>query len=516
MNTRNTPEQITDIALDLLDESPFNPRKIFGETALQELTEDIKALGRIHSPLLVRPAASCDSDRFEIVFGHRRFRAATLAGMTHAPCMVRSMSDDDVKRVQISENLQREDVHPIEEAEGFQALMDDHNVTADELVTQTGKSRSYIYGRLALIKACPRVREACMQGKIGSETALLLARLRTDKLQTKALGYIESAYIDLEDGGKQSYRKLRELLKEKFTLDLKNAIFDVDDMVLLNDANACTICPKRSGNAVEFEDLTQDTKHRGHTERGSADICTDPDCFAAKKSAHLRQKAATLEANGKTVIDGNKARSALSATGQVKGAYIALKDVKAELKNAKTAIATVMIQDQRTGKMHEAVEVKALKDAGVKVKEPPKANNYAAQQLAQEATRKKNEEKAVALTQKHTAMLQIVRAYVASTVRTAFDLGLVARICLAGVQHNNRALLATVWDCKSYEHLSHKLGSMPVEQLTRLMMDCALVDDVRVNQYSLGDKPETLLAYAKHYGIDLTPAEAPTPQAEAA
>lgn len=504
-------EQIVNIPTSDLTESPFNYRSIFRETSLQELATDIKTQGRVLSPLLVRPLATADG--FEIVFGHRRFRAAKIAGFSIVPCMVRSMTDEEVKRAQISENLAREDVHAIEEAEGFQALMQDHRITADELAAQTGKSRSYIYGRLVLLKACKQVREACLQGAIGSETALLLARLRTDKLQTKALAYIASAYIDMGDGGKKSFRQIRALLQEKFALDLKTAIFDPDDMVLLNDANACTICPKRSGNAPEFSDVVETgiSRHT-HTNSGSADICTDPDCFAAKKKAHLLKQAAALESKGKTVIDGNKALSAVSAQGQVKGAYIALKDVKAELKNAKTAIATVMIQDQRTGKMHEAVEVKALKDAGVKVKDPFKARNFEAQQQQrQEDARKKNEDRAVELTQKNTAMLQIVRTFVQRSERTAYDLMLVARTCLAGVQHNNRSFLASVWDCNSYENLSRKLGSMPVEQLTRLMMDCALVDDVRINPYSLGEKPETLLAYAKHYGLDLAEPTPSTP-----
>jgi ParB/RepB/Spo0J family partition protein len=123
------PNLITNIAITHLDESPYNPRKIFNEASMQELAADIKAQGRVLSPLLVRPT---NGAMYQIVFGHRRYRAAEIAGLLEVPCMVRAMSDEEVKRAQISENLQREDVHPIEEAEGFQALMNDHGVTADE------------------------------------------------------------------------------------------------------------------------------------------------------------------------------------------------------------------------------------------------------------------------------------------------------------------------------------------------------------------------------------------------
>jgi ParB/RepB/Spo0J family partition protein len=158
---------ITSIPLDQLHESPFNPRKFFDPAALQELADDIKAHGRILSPLLVRPrvpplfAGTDDADAitgYELVFGHRRLRAADLAGLQVVDCMVRSMTDLEVKRAQISENLQRQDVHPIEEAEGFQALMDDHGETADTIASSTGKSRSYVYGRLKLLQAVPKVR----------------------------------------------------------------------------------------------------------------------------------------------------------------------------------------------------------------------------------------------------------------------------------------------------------------------------------------------------------------------
>jgi ParB-like chromosome segregation protein Spo0J len=102
-----------------------------------------------------------------------------------------------VQRAQIIENLARADVHAIEEAEGFAALMKDHGVTADQLVADTGKSRSYIYGRLKLLQAIPEVREACLRGEFGSETALLIARIGDAKLQQKALKALAAKYISL-------------------------------------------------------------------------------------------------------------------------------------------------------------------------------------------------------------------------------------------------------------------------------------------------------------------------------
>ena len=116
MNT----DTITEIAIAELSESPFNPRKTFHDAALQSLTDDIISQGRVLQPLLVRPIVpplfrdghgdSTDLNAvagYEIVFGHRRYRAASMAGLTHVPCMVRPMLDDEARRAQISENLAR-------------------------------------------------------------------------------------------------------------------------------------------------------------------------------------------------------------------------------------------------------------------------------------------------------------------------------------------------------------------------------------------------------------------------
>src|SRR6218665_265908 len=193
-----TTEQYIDIPLAQLHDSPTQPRLVYDDAYLQELGADIKSHGRNLSPLLVRPrvpplfAAVGDAELaqaatagYEIVFGHCRKRGIEIAGLQVARCEVRSMTDEEVERAQISENLQRKNVHPFEEAQGFQALIERHKDTADATAARTRKSRSYIYGRLNLLQACPTVRKACIAGEIDAEVALLIARLRTIKLQEK-------------------------------------------------------------------------------------------------------------------------------------------------------------------------------------------------------------------------------------------------------------------------------------------------------------------------------------------
>ncbi|XVJ69856.1 MAG: ParB/RepB/Spo0J family partition protein [Rhizobacter sp.] len=517
---------ITNIPIEQLHESPFNPRRTFNEAGLQELATDIKAQG-VLQPILVRnrmvnmTAANPDDmfDGYELIFGHRRLRAAVLAGQTHMPCQVRSMTDDDARMAQISENLAREDIHPIEEAEGFHALMTEHDISAEALVERTGKSRSYIYGRLVLLKACTKVRDACLANSIGSETALLIARLRTEKLQQKALDYINGKFIDMEDGGQKSYRQVRELLREKFTLQLKGALFDTADPFLLPDAGDCTSCAKRTGNAPEFHDLTLETKSRySNNIQGDEYLCTDPDCFDAKKKAHLRNQATELEQQGKTVVDGAKARAAIDASGNVKGAYIALKDVKAELKKATgTKPETVLIQDPRTGKTVEAVKVSALQEAGVPVskEKQSKAGSFAEQQRKQEDSYKKKEQRAEVETQFRMHLLGLVRERVAAQERSAFDLLLIAENMVDRVDFGELKTIAKLWGCNHFSDLQAALNTMSASDLTRLMMDCALTVDTEAHAYADGgDPPEALLAAAAHYGIDpeAVRAEVQTPE----
>ena len=326
----STTETIAQMPLADLHESPFNPRKTF--TGVDELADNIKAEGRIHQPLLVRPRIGplfagdlAATAGYEVVFGHRRLRAAEAAGLATVPCMVRAMTDAEARSAQIAENLARADVHPIEEAEGFAVMIQQDGISAEALAAKVGKSISYVYARVKLLQACAEIRQACLAGQIGSEVALLIARLRTDKLQQKALAAIRndtSTSAKLDDGGKRSFRHIRDLLAEKFTLDLKGAIFDREDATLLPTAGVCSACPKRTGNAPEYADLAalrREGQWHGHTAAGGPNTCTDPDCFDAKKQAHLTREAAQLQRTGKQVITGNKARAAISAQGEVKG-----------------------------------------------------------------------------------------------------------------------------------------------------------------------------------------------------
>lgn len=527
----NELQTITEIPLEQLHESPFNPRRTFA--GIDDLAANIRAEGRIHEPLLVRPRLANilqpdQHDGYEIVFGHRRLRAAEPAGLATVPCMVRAMSDAEARSAQISENLQRDDVHPIEEAEGLRALIDAGDATAEQLAERLGKSRSYVYGRLKLLQACPEVRQACLDGHVLPEVALLVARLRTLKLQASALQHIRARNQTIQDGGRESFRRIKAMLAERFNTALKSAMFDPADATLL-PVGACDTCPKRAGNAPEFVDIVESKDHNHYNrEHYGANVCTDPDCFAAKKTAHLKRLADEMRAKGKTVVDGGAARAAVSAEGEVKGAYIALKDVKAALKKPAAADkqpalpATVTIQDPRTGKTFEAVNRDDLVQAGVKVPAAGSAkgaDRYAEQEARRAKERAREKAKIDVERAARMQMLQRVRAAAADRERSAFDLQLIARAAIAGVDYNQRDVLDQLWPGVLRDGGADVLPALGAQDLARLILDCALVADLLPRwKHELKDLPANLKAAAEHYGIDLAAvrAEATKPVASAA
>lgn len=512
-----TDRIIVEIPIDQLHESPFNPRKRF--TGIEELADTMRPPnGRVQSALLVRPrvpplfAGEADLAReamtgYELIFGHRRLRAGQHAGLATMPCEVRSMTDTEARHCQVVENLARKDVHPIEEAEGFEALIRDDGLTADEVAEQFGKSRSYVYGRLKLLQACPEVRDACLDGKIGAEVALLVARLRTAKLQEKALAAIRndtSTSAKMDDGGKRSYRHIRDLLLDKFSLDLRSAIFEPEDATLCPHAGACSACPKRSGNAPEFDDLAagrREGEHGAHFFRpGGPDICTDPDCFADKKAAHLACKAVEAARDGATVISGNKAKAAIGADGKLKGGYVPLKDVQAAIKKhapkGTPAPQVVTIIDQRTGKAVKAVKTDTLPDSAKPKAQAPRGRDH-------EAERREREAAVKAETDRRAALHAQIRPKMLAAEPSATELRLVVWLALQGVdwQVEERALAKHGLDDTNCNRGSYEwLDKLAPDTLRVLLMDLLLEKACDV-EYDVDTNVELFNVMAKLYGV---------------
>lgn len=314
--TITTPTEYRDLPLALLTESTTNPRQRFDEDGLKELAESIRAHG-ILSPLLVRPK---NERSFEIVFGARRYRAAQMAEAATAPVRIKSMTDAEALEAQLVENLQRTDVHPMEEAQGFKALLDleEPKYSVEQIAAKTGKSLVFVATRLKLVDLVPAAVEAFYRDEIGVGHALLLAKLPTDN-QEEAL---KACFR--EDWGATSDRKAKRILlpvrslhvwiEQNILLTLKDAPFDKRDAQLVAIAGSCVDCPKRTGhNKLLFADVRQDA-------------CTDGACYQAKVDAHL---AKTLAAKPKLVqISTGYDRPQEGSAIVPRGKYVSIRDQK--------------------------------------------------------------------------------------------------------------------------------------------------------------------------------------------
>ncbi len=344
-----------DIPIQCIRASLTNPRKTFDPVHLAALSENIKKMG-IAQPILVRPRET-DAEGvtfFEIVAGERRYRASKLAGMPTVPAIVRVLTDIEALEIQVIENLQRQDLHPLEEAEGFEVLMKEAKLTVDQLATKVNKSRAYIYASLKLCALAEAPRKAFYDGDLNKSTALLVARIPVKALQMKCVKDIGGA----ERG--MSHRAAAAHIERNYMSNLKKADFKVADASLLPSAGACGDCPKRAGNQPEiFTDV-------------GADVCTDPTCFKAKTDAHvIRIKKVAIE-SGKTVIVGANAKKIMPHSGS----WSSLKDGYARLDDSCNTDPKRRTYRQLLGKdktqvallenPHEANMVEVVKVADIK------------------------------------------------------------------------------------------------------------------------------------------------------
>jgi ParB family chromosome partitioning protein len=164
------------VPIEFLVPSPLQPRRHFAEDELDALAESIRARG-VMQPLLVRPAAS-EPGRYEIVAGERRWRAAQRAGVHELPVVLYRLSDREALELALLENVQRQDLSPLEEADGYRRLIDEFGHTQAELASALGKSRSHIANLLRLLALPPSVRRLLDAGALsaGHARALLMAR----------------------------------------------------------------------------------------------------------------------------------------------------------------------------------------------------------------------------------------------------------------------------------------------------------------------------------------------------
>jgi ParB/RepB/Spo0J family partition protein len=330
-----------EIALEKLDESPANPRKQWGD--LEELTKNVEALGVLQA-LTVRPTKG---GRYEIVFGHRRFRAAKRAKLEKVRCDVRELTDAQVAEAQAAENLERQDLNPLEEASAYENMRK-AGFEVKTISARLGKSPEWVYARLKLLALCAEAKKLVLDGKLDASVGVPLARLPA-KQQAEALSSPEWA--------RQYTTRDQVKWLQSFCPNLKNAPFNVKDAELVKAAGACTSCPFNSNNqpADLFSDFGKLT---------GPGICTKASCYEAKVQAGFEVKAKAAQAKGQEVLQGESADAQL-----LSGKLVALTEScwnhpkKASFRELLEALpeklrpATALAQDTRRGGGGEAIQV---------------------------------------------------------------------------------------------------------------------------------------------------------------
>ena len=175
--TEEERKNAEDMSLDKITANPNQPRKNFDEQALRELAESIKKHGVI-MPIVVNDNGD---GSYMIIAGERRFRASKLAGKNTIPVVIRNYSDREIKEISLIENLQREDLNPIEAATAMKQLMIDYKLTQDELAERIGKSRPAIANTLRLLHLCPEVMSLVSEGKLSAGHARTIVLLPAEE-----------------------------------------------------------------------------------------------------------------------------------------------------------------------------------------------------------------------------------------------------------------------------------------------------------------------------------------------
>src|SRR5690242_16621399 len=327
---------IQDIPIAKIRESKTNPRRFFDETKLAELADNIRQHG-VLQPILLRPLPEGEAGTYALVAGTRRYRASKLAKCESIPATVRDLTDAQALELQVIENVQRVDVHPLDEAQSYAALIElqPDTYTVETIASRVGRSPAYVSGRLRLIQLITEAKQALYEDKLTVAHAFEVARLQPHD-QRRALQecfpqYRNAAAI-LKDRKAEAVtvRKLREWIEQEIHLDLTNAPFDPQDETLLPSAGACARCPKGTGNnPLLFPEVRQKS------------ICTDRECYRAKVEALVQIRVKPLEDKGEKPLRISQAaswqRNGHTPDVLFEGEFLKLKS-KGECPNAKAAV----------------------------------------------------------------------------------------------------------------------------------------------------------------------------------
>jgi ParB family chromosome partitioning protein len=254
----NQMETVEKVSVNQIKVNPFQPRKIFDETALAELSESIKEHG-VLQPIILRKKGKL----FEIVVGERRFRASKAAGLREIPAVIRGFSDQQMMEIAILENLQREDLTPIEEADAYQNLMENLSLTQEQLAFRLGKSRPHIANHIRLLSLPEVVREKISSNKISMGHGRALLGLKQKKLIPTISDKVIKESLNVRQL-EALVQRMNENVSRETSKTTNKDIFIVEKESQLREYFGTTVSIKKTKNKgkIEIEFFSEDDLER--------------------------------------------------------------------------------------------------------------------------------------------------------------------------------------------------------------------------------------------------------------
>jgi len=249
---------VTELPIDDIGPNPFQPRTRFDDSALKELADSIRATG-VLQPVLVRRQGV---DDYQLVAGERRLRAAQLAGLKKIPAIVKEYGDREMMELSLIENIQREDLNPIDEAKAYQALVEKVGLTHDQLSERVGKQRSSITNALRLLLLPGEVMDMVSRGTLSAGHARALLGLESSGDQLAAARYVTNKGFSVRRTEAFVRRRVRKAHSRPRTSTRLQGLEEWETKLKQRFSTQVSITPGRKGGKVEFEFYSQEDLER--------------------------------------------------------------------------------------------------------------------------------------------------------------------------------------------------------------------------------------------------------------
>lgn len=241
---------VTFISVNNIRPNPYQPRKVFDKLMLDELANSIKEFG-IMQPISVR---RINEEYYELIAGERRLRATKLAGLTEIPAIIIEVNDKDSAVIALIENLQRENLNYIEEAEGYYNLINDYDLTQEEVAKQVGKSQSTIANKLRILKLSTEVKKILLDNNLSERHARALLKLPSEELQLSILNKIIEQSLNVKKTEELIERTLNRIFEQENKKDkpvIKRYLKDI--RIFTNTIKQAVDMMESSGIEVDYK-----------------------------------------------------------------------------------------------------------------------------------------------------------------------------------------------------------------------------------------------------------------------